>query len=130
MPYSSVLILFHVNCQTKIRFHLKLIDVLLFDTPGPKTDKIYILNSKTTQKVEHRESDRVDNRWMNRIFDVLQSDDPEHQRRMEEIERRLLEQKLQWQQKQSEADAKWLQAEEQNMVNTVKPGLHVNVPLY
>ena len=67
---------------------------------------------------------------MNRIFDVLQSDDPEHQRRMEEIERRLLEQKLQWQQKQSEADAKWLQAEEQNMVNTVKPGLHVNVPLY
>ena len=62
MPYSSVLILFHVNCQTKIRFHLKLIDVLLFDTPGPKTDKIYILNSKTTQKVEHRESDRVDNR--------------------------------------------------------------------
>ena len=68
--------------------------------------------------VEYRESTRIDNRLMNGIFpDVLQSDDPEHQRRMEEIERRLLEQKLQWQQKQSEADAKWLQAEEQNMVN-------------
>ena len=35
---------------------------------------------------------------------------------MEEIERRLLEQKLQWQQQQSAADARWLQAEEQNMV--------------
>ena len=35
---------------------------------------------------------------------------------MEELERRLLEQKLQRQQQQSAADARWLQAEEQGMV--------------
>ena len=46
----------------------------------------------------------------------MQSDDPEHQRRVEELNKRLLAQKLEWQAKQSEEDAKWLQAEELNMV--------------
>lgn len=44
-------------------------------------------------------------------------DSPEHARRMEEIQQKLLEQKLQQQQRQSEADAKWLQREEEAMVS-------------
>ena len=38
----------------------------------------------------------------------------------EEFERKMLEYKLQWQQRQSEEDAKWLHREEENLV-----GLHV-----
>ncbi len=45
---------------------------------------------------------------------------------MEELQKKLLEQKLHEQQKQSEEDAKWLQAEEQNMVGIAvsKPHRH------
>ena len=50
------------------------------------------------------------------LITFTQSDDPEHQRRVEELNKRLLAQKLEWQAKQSEEDAKWLQAEELNMV--------------
>ena len=51
-----------------------------------------------------------------------------HQQRMETLERRLLEQKLQIQQQQSKEDSKWLRKEEERLVPVSSGGTPTTIP--